>query len=230
MIPTNFVVPSEAFGEAMYNALGEPLARARAGSRVLADQVGNAHAPAVRSLVDALEHSERALRDLVEFVRSGEMQVVRRRADLKPVCERVIDSAERRYEPTRAVELEAHAPVVGDWDTDAIAGVIARLLGVVLDEVRDGGAVGVRLQALDETVRLDVWSDGMMSAHVPWTAAPEPVRLAAGLVGGGARGLALHLASLAARAHGGRMDVTSVERKGTIFRVTLPRYATLDPR
>ena len=101
MIPTSFVVPSEAFGEAMVNALGEPLARARAGSRVLADQVGETHAPAVRSLVDALDHSERALRDLVEFVRSGEMQVVRRRADLKPVCERVIDSAERRYELDR---------------------------------------------------------------------------------------------------------------------------------
>jgi signal transduction histidine kinase len=207
---TDFGATGEAFGDAMDHALGEPLARARAGSRVLADQVGETHAVAVQSIVDALERSESVLRDFVEFVRSGEMQVVRRRADLRPLCERVIDSMERRYRPVRALELDSDARVVGDWDTDAVAGLVARLLGTALEHAGDG-AVGVRLRGLEDRALIDVWTT--------WALPSGGERFAVGL----------HLASLAARAHHGRVDVTSTAREGTTFRVTLPRYAASGP-
>jgi signal transduction histidine kinase len=172
--------------------------------------VGASHAPAVLSIVDALERSERALRDLVEFVRSGEMQVVRRRADLKPLCERVIDSVERRHRTARAVELDSDARVIGHWDTDAIAGLVTRLLGIALDHGGIDGAAGVRLRGFEDRAVIDVWSER-----------PLPVgeeRLAVGL----------HLASLAAKAHDGHIDVASNARKGTTFRVTLPLRAKTD--
>jgi signal transduction histidine kinase len=229
MTMSDFVAASEAFGDAMDLGLGDPLARARDGSRVLANQVSADHAPVVRSIVDALERSETALRDLLEFVRSGELRVTRRRADLKPMCERVIDSVERRYQSSRAVEFDSEPCVIGDWDTDAVAGLLSRLLAIMLDD-ETRGAVGVRLRSLKQTVIIDVWSACMLPAYVSPSRALEPLRVATNRTGGGGRlSVGLHLASLAARAHEGRIDATSDEIKGTTFRVTLPRYAPEEP-
>jgi hypothetical protein len=223
MSEPNFAPANEAFGDAMIHALGEPLARARAGSRVLADQLRGAHAPAVQSIVDALERSESALRDLVEFVRAGEMRVVRRRADLRPVCERVIDSVERRLRPLHAIELSAERRVIGDWDTDAVAGILTRLLTVALEggpaENEGCESAGVRLRTLETSVVVEVWT-----TRRPYVRPADDV-FEAPDAGASARAVTLHLASLAARAHEGRIEVAH-DPRGMVYRVALPRYVS----
>ncbi len=202
------------------------LTRALTTARVLGDHVGESHSTAVRSIVDSVEHTERMLDDVLEFLRgsqTGRVQITRRRTNLKPVCERVIDSLEGRY-PTRSLEFTSDPGVEGEWDPDAIAAMLTRLVVNAIEHGSADGHVRVHLRSLSDEAILEVWNAGEMSVDLPMHRLFEPFVFVRSRRPDAAQGLGLGLclADAIARAHDGRIDVQSDAWQGTTFRVALP--------
>ncbi len=213
-------------GGAIEHTLRAPLSRAATVARALADQVHETQAPAVRSIVDALEHAESMLLDVAEFLRDDVdccPYASRRRTNLSRLCERVLDSIQCRY-PAQALKFEADRRVDGHWDPDALASLISR---VVLNAIEHGPRASVRLRVwgLDDRAVIEVWNAGAFPPEVPSHRLFEPFACATPRASGGVRGLGLglHLASRIARSHGGRIEIQSDASKGTTLRVVLPR-------
>jgi len=211
---------------ALQHSVGAQLSRAVATARVLVDQVSGAHSAALRSIVDAVEQTEGMLEDVVEFLRVGEngsVQVNRRRINLKPVCERVIDSIQGRH-PTHALHFNSDPRVLGEWDPDAIAAMLSRLILNAIEHGSADGVVRIRLRGLADEVILEVWNGGGILEDIPVHRLFEPFARESprGSDTGRGLGLGLCLANAIARAHDGRIEVQSDEHRGTTFRVALP--------
>jgi len=213
--------------EALRQSLHWHVSPAVAIARVLVDQVDGPHSPAARSVLQAVERTEAMLEDLLEFLqagRTGRVELTLRRANLKPVCERVIDSIQSRY-PTHGLEFESDPRVDGEWDPDAIAAMLSRLVLNGIEQGMVDGLVRVRLRSLANEVILEVWNAARVPADIPIDRVFEPFVWAVGR-GPDAQsgpGLGLCLAREIARAHAGRIDVESDPRRGTTFRVVLPK-------
>lgn len=216
-------------GEAVRGRLGGQLARAAATARVLVDQVSEAQAPAGRDLVEAIGLTEGMLHDVLELCQVGLGSgtiAKRRRTDLRPLCERVIDSIQLRH-PACGLGLECPRRVEGEWDPDAIAALVTRL---VLNAVHHGyadGAVRIRLTETTDCAVFEVRSSAPLAADLPLHRLFEPFVCARPRRSDGETGLGLglYLAERVARAHDGRIDVESDLRAGTTVRVRLPRHA-----
>lgn len=214
-------------GGALEHALGATLSHASSMAFVLADQVHETQAPLVRSIHDAVERAEDMLLDLAEFLRrDGDPypESTRQRTNLASLCERVIDAIQRRY-PTAAFQLRLDRHVEGRWNRDAIATMTAR---IVLNAVQHGiEGRTVRVQACEraDCAILEVWNAGAFPADVAPQRIFEPFACARRHRSGKGRGLGLglHLASRAARAHGGRIELESDAQGGTTLRVAVPR-------
>lgn len=212
--------------DAVRTKLGEPLARAASAARVLADHAGTAHAAAASAIVGAVSASEAMLADVVEFwqiAALGGARVQPRRVRLRPIGERVVDAIERRF-PTHGLQFRSD-DVEGQWDPDALAALLSR---VVVNGVQHGpssSAVHVRVRGLGERAEIEVRSGAPLSADVPLHRLFEPFACARPRATDGETGLGLglFLARETARAHGGRIDIESDRRRGTVVRVDLPR-------
>jgi signal transduction histidine kinase len=213
--------------EALQHSLRGQLSQAAATARALVDHVSGAHLPAVQSIVDTVEHAEGMLEDALELLRAGttgRVQVTKRRTNLKFVCELVVDSVQARY-PTRGLDFGSERQrVAGEWDPDAIAAMLTRLILHAIGYGPAGGVVRIRLDEVDSDVTLEVWSAGKVPAEIPMDRIFEPFVSARshGSDAGHRLGLGLCLASAIARAHDGRIDAHS-DANGTTFRVTLPK-------
>lgn len=213
--------------EALQHSLRGQLSHAAATARALVDHVSGAHLPAVQSIVDTVEHAEGMLEDALELLRAGStgrVQVTRRRTNLKFVCELVIDSLQARY-PTRGLEFTAErSRIIGEWDPDAIAAMLSRLILHALGYGPPGGVARIRLEELSNDVCLEVWSAGVMPADIPMDRIFEPFvsTRSRSSEAGHRLGLGLCLASAIARAHDGSIKAES-DVGGTTFRVTLPK-------
>jgi signal transduction histidine kinase len=222
-------VPEGGFHKALQHSLRGQLSQAAATARALVDHVGGAHIPAVQSIVDAVEQAEGMLDDALELLRvgsTGHVQVTKRRTNLKFVCELVVDSIQARH-PTRGLDFASERPrIAGEWDPDAIAAMLSRLILHALGYGPPGGAVRIRLAEHPSEVSLELWSAGALPNDVPIDRIFEPffsARSRGSETGHRQRlGLGLCLASAIARAHGGWIRAAS-DAEGTTFRVTLPK-------
>jgi signal transduction histidine kinase len=214
--------------DALKNGLRGQVSRAVSMARVLVDEVSGAHAPAVQSILEAVEFTEGMLEDVLEFLRvgqNGRVQVTRRRINLKPVCERVIDSIQSRY-PMRGLEFASDPRVDGEWDPDAIAAMLSRLIRNGIEHGKADGLVRVTLRGFANQAVLEVWNAGGISADVPADRLFEPFATVRGRRSDAQRGLGLGLwlSSAIARAHDGHIQAQSDASGGTTFRVVLPKH------
>lgn len=206
----------------------DTLSGAAATARALADQVSEAHALAMRSIAEAVERTEDMLQEMREFLRgraAGGVPVERRRTDLKRVCERVLDTIERRH-PTQGLKFECDRRVEGDWDPDAISSLLLKLVLNAIEHATVGSLIRVSLRALEDRAVLEVCNAGEVRSELALHQLFEPFandRLGPSGVDY-ELGLRLYLASQIARAHHGRIEAESDARRGTIFRVDLPRH------
>jgi K+-sensing histidine kinase KdpD len=213
--------------EALQHSLRGQLSHAAATARALVDHVSGAHLPAVQSIVDTVEHAESMLEDALELLRAGStgrVQVTKRRTNLKFVCELVVDSVQARH-PTHGLEFSSERPrILGEWDPDAIAAMLSRLILHALGYGPPGGVTRIRLDELANEVKLEVWSAAVLPADIPMDRIFEPFVAARsrGAEAGHRLGLGLCLASAIARAHDGKIEVAS-DARGTTFRVSLPK-------
>jgi signal transduction histidine kinase len=207
--------------------LREPLSQCATMAAVLKHELDDGHADQIEAMVRAAERANGMLNDMLNFIRSGigGIPIARRRVDLKLLCERVVDAIHAGH-PDHPVLFSCDSRLEGQFDPDAIASVLSKL---VLNAMQHGAArpaIRVELRGLRNDVMIDVWNAG----------APLDADLTAQLFepfvcGRSSRsdhaeglGLGLYLAREIVHAHGGRIEVRSGDRDGTTFRVTLPRH------
>ncbi|AEI66537.1 PAS domain-containing sensor histidine kinase [Corallococcus macrosporus] len=178
-----------------------------------------------------LDMAVRQVRKLVELVDDlldvsrisvGQLKLERTPADLRELLREVI----ARYQPqaTQAgstVELDAPAPVQGEWDTRRVEQVLTNLLSNAL-KYGAGKPVHVRLREEGGQARLSVRDEGIGIAP---EALPHIFDRFMRAVSGrnySGLGLGLYIAHQVTTAHGGGIEVHSELGRGSTFNVWLP--------
>jgi signal transduction histidine kinase len=120
-----------------------------------------------------------------------------------------------------AIEVEAPAPVVGQWDAGRLEHVIAHLL---LNAFKFGGGkpVHVRVERNGDRALLSVRDEGIGIAREDQERIFRRFERAVGVRQYGGLGLGLWIVSEFVQAHGGNVRVQSATGKGSIFTVDLP--------
>jgi len=184
--------------EAFERALLEPLS-VIASMASLLPRAAQADGPE-QAIASAAAHADVALRDLSEYLEyqlSG-VPVLRRRVDLRLLCERVLDSIQSRY-PDSPIAFSGAAPIEGDWDPDRLASLLSRLVVNAIEQGPAGRVVRVLLRAVGNRAVLDVSTAPTRIPEAP--ARPfEPFARGGGVAGAQGLGLGLYLAQVIALA------------------------------
>ncbi|RKH15252.1 response regulator [Corallococcus sp. CA047B] len=181
-----------------------------------------------RILISA-ERMDRMIRQLLDFARArlgAGLPVVRSRCDLFDVVRGAVDESSASH-PHREVRLELLGDGRGDWDADRLEQVVGNLVSNALKFSPPDTPVRVVAEATAKEALLRVHNlgvpipeDQLPHLFAAWRRAGRSEReqgVSAGL------GLGLYITEQIVRAHGGTVQVTSTEAKGTTFTVRLPR-------
>ncbi len=184
------------------------------------------------NILYAASRMERLVRDLLDAasIEAGHLSLSRDAAvDVGALVEDVMRlqipyAEEKGITLTRVIDDQIHAEV----DRDRITQVITNLASNALKFTPRGGEVTVRLErvAAALTVHVEDSGPGIAPDELPGLFA----RFGSGRRPGAETGLGLFIAKGIVDAHGGRIDVLTEIAKGSVFSVTLPIAAPLDPR
>jgi len=219
---TQAVAREKAFLGAVTHELRTPLASIRLLGDTLAQGRGDA-----REYGALLARESERLEGLVERV------LAVTRVDAAPTFARLQPAelvhstvtlmrprAERRGVTLRCSVSDGLPEVV--WDGDAVRRALLNLLDNAVTHGHSGGRVDVRAHGNGTAVHLTVADDG------PGIAARHRQdvfrRFGRGKTDAPGLGLGLHLVEQVARAHGGRVDLTTAEGRGSAFTLVLPRH------
>jgi signal transduction histidine kinase len=126
--------------------------------------------------------------------------------------------------PGRRIDFHPTGDLVGHWDSDRLEQAISNLVANALRHGAPESPVVVLVNGRSETaVTLQVANDGAIPADLlPLMFRPfgSPRR---GDRGSRGLGLGLYITQQIVAAHGGTIAVSSAEREGTAFTVSLPR-------
>jgi PAS domain S-box-containing protein len=203
--------------------LRTPLAAIK-GSAQLLHRRGEYRASQIETILGASRNMQRLLDDLADVVRHETGTLVMRPApmDLVPLVESVASAAQQATESRRVRVVAPPAPLVGTWDRDRLAQVLANLLDNTLKHAPAGGEVVVALEDRGDEVRMAV------TDHGPGISPEHVTRLfdqfyRADATGAGGLGLGLYISRMLIEAHGGRIWVESEVGQGSTFTVALPK-------
>ncbi len=167
---------------------------------------------------------------LLDFTRArigGGIPVCRRHGDLNEMCGRILDELQvTRPERSLLCDL-SHVPLLGEWDQERLAQVLANLLDNALKYSPEDTPVRLSTRGLDEeTVLIEVHNRG---APIPEHLLPllfEPFRRGETTdeTARKSLGLGLYIAHDIVQSHGGSISVHSTAETGTTFRVCLARH------
>ena len=181
----------------------------------------------LRRVLQAGERMTRMIEQLLDFTRAragGGIPVDLQEMDLGDVGRRVLDEIEDAN-PERALAVERTGDLRGRWDPDRLAQVISNLAGNAVQHgaVETGVAVSFDGRVADAVVMRvsnggNIRPELLPSLFEPFRSPELRKERSKGL------GLGLYITHQIVRAHGGRIDVTSLPSDGTTtFTVTLPR-------
>ena len=176
-------------------------------------------------IVSSVDAVARMLNDFLDFAvsRFGRpMPVAPTRMDLAALCREVVAEV-RASCPRCRWQVESATELFGEWDRARLRQLISNLIsnavqhgdpaaGIAVSVARDGGQVQLRVHNDGAPIPADV----LPRIFEPLVRGPNPGAR------GGSVGLGLYIAREVAVAHEGRIDVTSTEKDGTTFNVTLP--------
>ncbi|WP_342377055.1 response regulator [Myxococcus stipitatus] len=180
----------------------------------------------VQRIGQSSERAARMIRDLLDFTKArlgGGIPLHRRPMDLGEVVTQVLDEVQVAH-PSRHVDVDVPPGVLGEWDPDRIAQVVANLLSNALVYSPSDAPVRLCARAEGGQVLLSVFNGG---APIPAELLPrlfEPMTRGTLKEGQSNRsiGLGLYIVRDIVRGHGGGVEVVSSEEHGTTFSVRLP--------
>lgn len=180
-------------------------------------------------ILTSAQRMDRMIRQLLDFARArlgAGLPVVRSGCDLFDVVRGAVEES-RASHPHREVLLEVRGDGRGDWDADRLEQVVGNLVSNALKFSPPETPVWVGAEGLEGGAA--VWVHNLGAPIAPeqlphlftaWRRAGRSERergVSAGL------GLGLYITEQLVRAHGGGVQVSSTQERGTTFTVKLPR-------
>lgn len=176
----------------------------------------------VESAVRQTERLERLIDNLLDVSRitTGHLELELEELDL---AEMVQEVAERFCEQAVGVSLsfEASGRIMGRWDRLRLDQVVSNLLANAL-KFGDGKPIAVRVSAADTTAVISVADRGIGIAPQDLSRIFNQFERVLGRRTFGGLGMGLYIARQITQAHGGRIEVDSLQNEGSEFRVVLP--------
>jgi PAS domain S-box-containing protein len=220
----------ERFLAILGHDLRNPLASIDMGAGILRQRATD---PTMLRVIDRMRASSlrmsRMIEQILDLTRSrlaGGLPMRPQPVDLRDIVSRIVDEMRAAY-PSREI-VPACPSAVGNWDADRLEQVFSNLIGNAILHGDGARPVTITVRVDDDTVRVDVHSDGPPIPEDLQRVLFDPFRRGqrdsrtsktSGL------GLGLYISKEIVRAHGGALDVRSVTEEGTDFRVTLPRQS-----
>lgn len=185
---------------------------------------------ALAAIVEQGERLERMLNTLLDVSRleAGRLIIARAPVDLNAVARRMVEEARTAIanepDPHLVTFTGADRPLVVLGDELRLEQVVRNLLSNALRYSPGGSRVTVVVERSGEQVRLTVADEGI---GVPQTALPHLFKRFYQAPNGGARnvhglGVGLYVVGEVVSLHGGTVEVTSSEGRGSTFVVRLP--------
>ena len=174
---------------------------------------------------------KRMIEQILDLTRSrlgGGIPVVLQRTDVCDLVRRIVEELEAAH-LGRTIQLTVRGEPRCWCDPDRLAQVVSNLVGNALQHSAPDVPVAVLVERSGHEVRVVVHNGG---PPIPADLLPvifDPFRRSATAERDrplGGLGLGLYISLQIARAHGGRIDVTSTDEAGTTFTLTLPARRT----
>jgi signal transduction histidine kinase len=190
---------------------------------------GKAAAPIINSAV----RINAIIEQVVDFTRAqadGVMPITRRDGDLGEQVAKIVQETQVRH-PHRSLLLERAGSFHGSWDEGRMGQLVSNLLGNAFVYGSRTGAVIVRMWEGPDLVSFSVHNEGEPIPTDDLARIFEPLARGSLTETGAERrepsglGLGLYICKEIVRSHGGTLTVESEAGKGTLFTVTMPRFA-----
>ena len=209
--------------------LRNPLSAVVLGTQVLLRrQHDERTTKALQRVQSSAEKAVRLVGDLLDFTRArvgAGIPVVFAPVDLHEVARGVIEESEAAA-PDRKITFLASGNGEGRWDKDRLGQVLQNLVTNALKYSPSGTPVSVEIGDSSEGVAVQIQNLGPGISPDSLSRIFEPMQR--GVTAGdenaaNSLGLGLFIVRHLVEAHGGRISVTSSEKAGTTFTITLPR-------
>jgi PAS domain S-box-containing protein len=168
--------------------------------------------------------------DLTRARLSGGIPLNLAQANLATLCRQVVEELSAAW-PDRYIAFDVDGRADGVWDADRLAQVVSNLVGNALEHGAQDAPVMLRCEEQDTWLVLEVHNPGSPIPAPQLATLFDPFRQAGTAREKGRRrgglGLGLFIVREIVQAHGGSVHVSSSERDGTTFTVSLPRDARL---
>lgn len=207
--------------------LKNPLSTIAVEVRLLDDKLAHGHPldtrDALARITRNVEFLDRMVQDLLDLCAfdAGRLELHRRPTELRMLLEQIID----RVVPTRdrgRVSLHAAEPLTASIDDLRIERVVANLLQNALKYAPKITDIVVELAAINDAIRVSVTDAGPGMTPAETRYVFDKFRRASTAGAREGSGLGLYISRKIVEAHGGRIDVTSVQGGGSQFFFELP--------
>lgn len=182
---------------------------------------------------DAASRAIRTLDDLLDLTRvqfGSDLPISRDRMDMALLSRQLVDEMQAVH-PRRTIALEVNGDMEDEWDVLRMGQVLSNLIGNAIEHGSKDTPVEVDVAGTPQEVVMSVRNKGV---PIP----PERLRMIFNSVirsdgnrqepaGSTHLGLGLYITRKIVEAHNGTVGVTSSERDGTRFVVSLPRHRPL---
>ncbi len=179
---------------------------------------------------DAASRAIRTLDDLLDLTRvqfGSDLPISRDRMDMAVLSRQLVDEMQAVH-PRRAIALEVNGDMEGEWDMLRMGQVLSNLIGNAIEHGFKDTPVEVDVAGTPHDVVLSVRNKGVPIPQERLRMIFDSFIRSDGdrqePAGSTHLGLGLYITRKIVEAHGGTIDVTSSERDGTRFVVSIPRH------
>jgi signal transduction histidine kinase len=181
-------------------------------------------------IAQTMERATSILDDLLELTRSAfgsEMPLRRTPMDLAVLGGQIVEEMRSLSEASN-IQITSSGETGGEWDQARLGQVFSNLIGNALQYGSAESAIVVRIVGQADQVSVSIHNDG---EAIPLDEQKSIFKsLTRGADGGGKTrsanlGLGLFITHKIVTAHGGKISVHSVPKKGTTFTILLPRHS-----
>ncbi|HEY1417580.1 MAG TPA: PAS domain-containing sensor histidine kinase [Myxococcaceae bacterium] len=209
--------------------LRNPLASIRLGVDLLTRSTASENQ--LRTVTRMARSAERmhqlvaGLLDLTRLRAGQQLPITRERSNMHLLVERAVEEVSVA-DPGR-ITVTGHGDGTGEWDNVRLGQALGNLLGNALQHSPAGSPVSVGVEGGQDVVRVSIHNGGEAIPADQQGGLFEPFQrgIRPGALDGSV-GLGLYIAWHVARAHDGKIEVSSSPEAGTTFRLSLPRSAS----